>query len=77
KQTYFFSSLSLFLSRITICTGTLSKPPQFVIMSNSSKGVHFSYQRYLTNRFRDGLGLDKVPVQIVIRDKNRDREEKK
>ncbi|MBU1987000.1 MAG: ribosome biogenesis GTPase Der, partial [Proteobacteria bacterium] len=54
-----------------------TKPPQFVIMSNSSKGVHFSYERYLTNRFRDGLGLDKVPVQIVIRDKNRDKEEKK
>lgn len=53
-----------------------TKPPQFVIMSNSSKGVHFSYQRYLTNRYREGLGLDKVPVQIVIRDKNREKEKK-
>lgn len=53
-----------------------TKPPQFVIMSNSSKGVHFSYQRYLTNRFREGLGLDKVPIRLVIRDKNREKEKK-
>ncbi len=46
-------------------------------MSNSSKGVHFSYERYLTNRFRDGLGLDKIPIQLYIRDKNRDKKGKK
>ncbi len=46
-----------------------SSPPKFVIMSNSSKGVHFSYERYLKNRFRDGLGLDKIPIQLFIRDK--------
>ena len=46
-----------------------TKPPLFVVMSNSSKGVHFSYQRYLINRFRDGLGLDKIPVRLIFRDK--------
>ncbi len=54
-----------------------SRPPKFVVMSNSSKGVHFSYERYLVNRFRDGLGLDKVPIQLFIRDKNRDKKKKK
>ncbi|MBU0961026.1 MAG: ribosome biogenesis GTPase Der [Proteobacteria bacterium] len=54
-----------------------SRPPKFVVMSNSSKGVHFSYERYLVNRFRDGLGLDKVPLQLFIRDKNRDNKNKK
>ncbi len=49
-------------------------PPKFVIMTNSSKGVHFSYERYLMNRFRDGLGLDKVPIQIFFRDKTGQRE---
>ena len=44
-------------------------PPKFVLMTNSSKGVHFSYKRYLTNRFRDGLGLDKVPIQLIFKDK--------
>ena len=49
------------------------RPPKFVVMSNSSKGVHFSYERYLVNRFREGLGLDKVPLQLFIRDKNREK----
>ncbi len=51
-------------------------PPKFVIMTNSYKGVHFSYQRYLTNRFREGLGLDKIPVKLIFRDKSRQRGER-
>jgi GTP-binding protein len=53
-----------------------SRPPKFVVMSNSSKGVHFSYERYLVNRFREGLGLDKVPLQLFIRDKNREKKKR-
>lgn len=45
-------------------------PPRFVIMTNSSKGVHFSYKRYLANRYRDGLGLDKVPIQLIFKEKS-------
>ncbi len=52
------------------------RPPKFVVMSNSSKGVHFSYERYLVNRFREGLGLDKVPLQLFIRDKNREKKKR-
>ncbi len=50
-----------------------TRPPMFVVMTNSYKGVHFSYQRYLVNRFRDGLGLDKVPVKIIFKDKKDQR----
>lgn len=53
-----------------------SRPPKFVVMSNSAKGVHFSYERYLVNRFREGLGLDKVPIQLFIRDKNREKKKR-
>ncbi len=56
-----------YTSQIGIC------PPRFVIMTNSYKGVHFSYKRYLTNRFRDGLGLDKVPIQLIFKDKREQR----
>lgn len=48
-------------------------PPKFVVMTNSYKGVHFSYQRYLKNRFREGLDLDKVPIQLIFRDKREQR----
>ena len=46
-----------------------TQPPKFVIMTNSSKGVHFSYERYLINRYREGLELDKVPIQIIFKEK--------
>jgi GTP-binding protein len=45
-------------------------PPMFVVMTNSAKGVHFSYQRYLMNRYRDGLGLDKVPIKMIFKEKS-------
>ncbi len=50
-----------------------SRPPKFVVMTNSQKGIHFSYQRYLVNRYREGLGLDKVPLQLFFRDKSSQR----
>lgn len=45
-------------------------PPRFVVVTNDPKGIHFSYQRYLVNAFRDGLGLDRVPVQIFFRERS-------
>lgn len=48
-------------------------PPTFVIMTNSYKGVHFSYKRYLVNRYRDGLDLDRVPLRLIFKDKKEQR----
>ncbi len=45
-------------------------PPRFVVVTNDPDGVHFSYQRYLTNCFREGLGLDRVPVQLFFRERS-------
>lgn len=45
-------------------------PPSFAVITNSPKGVHFSYQRYLKNRFRDGLGLDRVPVRLLFKERS-------
>lgn len=54
-----------------------SRPPTFVVMTNSSKGVHFSYQRYLVNRYREGLGLDRVPLRLIFKDKAQQRERRR
>ena len=54
-----------------------SEPPTFIVMTNSYKGVHFSYERYLTNRYREGLGLDKVPVRLIFKDKKDQRQKKR
>ncbi len=47
-----------------------TRPPRFIVMTNSYKGVHFSYQRYLANRFREGLGLDRVPVRLFFKERS-------
>jgi len=54
-----------------------SSPPTFVIISNSSKGVHFSYERYLINQFRQGLELDRVPLRLIFKKKKDRRSRKK
>jgi GTP-binding protein len=45
-------------------------PPLFAVISNDPKGIHFSYQRYLTNCFREGLGLNQVPVRLLFRERS-------
>lgn len=48
-----------------------TKPPTFAVVANYPQGVHFSYHRYLTNQFRMGLGLEKIPVRIVLKERKR------
>lgn len=48
-------------------TQSASKPPTFICFANYPKAVHFSYQRYLTNRIREETGLDKVPIRLIFR----------
>lgn len=45
-------------------------PPSFAVVANAPKGIHFSYQRFLKNRFREGLGLDRVPVRLVFKERS-------
>jgi GTP-binding protein len=47
------------------------KPPTFAVVANYPQGVHFSYHRYLTNQFRKGLGLEKTPVRILLKERKR------
>ncbi len=45
-------------------------PPSFAVVANFPKGIHFSYQRYLKNRFREGLGLDLIPIRLFFRERS-------
>jgi GTPase len=45
-------------------------PPLFAVVANDPKGIHFSYQRYLANAFREGLGLDRVPIRLLFRERS-------
>lgn len=43
------------------------RPPTFVLFSNRPDDIHFSYQRYLTNSFREKFGFDRVPIRIQFK----------
>jgi GTPase len=48
-----------------------TKPPTFVIFANYPKGVHFSYHRFLVNRFRAELGLGLSPIKLIFKERQR------
>jgi len=48
-------------------TQVATKPPTFVLFVNYPEAVHFSYRRYLTNKIREGAGLDITPVKVMFR----------
>jgi len=43
-----------------------SQPATFVLNVNNPKLVHFSYQRYLENKLRQGFGFRGVPLKLVF-----------
>jgi len=52
-------------------TQIATKPPTIVCFVNYPEAVHFSYQRYLVNRVRHETGLDKTPVRLFFRKRER------
>lgn len=50
-----------------------TSPPTFVVIANAPKGIHFSYERYLINQFREGLGLDRTPIRLIFKERSKRR----
>lgn len=40
------------------------RPPTFVLFTNSPKGLHFSYERYLINRLRETFDFFATPIRV-------------
>lgn len=57
--------------RFYYATQVSAKPPTFVCFVNYPEGIHFSYKRYLINQIREQTGLDKTPIRIVFRQRER------
>ena len=55
-------------------TQVRSDPPTFMIFVNNPKLVHFTYRRFLENRFREVYGFSGTPIRFVF--KGRDRNAK-
>ena len=44
-----------------------TKPPTFVLFVNDPNYMHFSYHRYLENRFRSAFMLEGTPIKLILR----------
>ena len=52
-------------------TQVSKRPPTVVCFVNHPKAVHFSYKRFLINQLRKHAGLDKTPIRIIFRQRER------
>jgi GTP-binding protein len=43
-----------------------SQPATFILQVNDPRLVHFSYQRYLENKLRQGFGFGGVPLKLIF-----------
>lgn len=53
-------------------TQTTVRPPTFTIFTNSPDDIHFSYERYLQNAFRDAFGFEGVPIRLKFRGRGKE-----
>lgn len=55
--------------KIQYITQASVAPPTFVLFVNDGALMHFSYLRYLENRFRDSVDFSGTPIKFIIRGK--------
>ncbi|MCS7080265.1 MAG: ribosome biogenesis GTPase Der [Chloracidobacterium sp.] len=53
--------------KVHYVTQARSVPPTFVLFTNSTKKLHFSYLRYVENRLRENFDFFATPLRIVSR----------
>jgi GTP-binding protein len=47
------------------------RPPSFVIFTNQPENIHFSYERYIINQFREAFGFNGVPLRLMFRGRDK------
>ena len=53
--------------KIYYATQARVNPPTFVFFVNNTDAVHFSYERYLENRFREAFGFEGTTIRLQFR----------
>ena len=56
--------------KINYATQISAAPPIFAIFCNHPDLLHFSYIRYLENKFREAFGFEGCPIEFVVNKKN-------
>ena len=60
------------LIKINYATQVSVAPPKFVLFCNYPELIHFSYARYIENKFREAFGFDGSPIMISFESKSSD-----
>ncbi len=60
--------------KINYATQVSTAPPKFVLFCNYPELIHFSYARYIENKFREAFGFDGSPILISFEKKNADKD---
>lgn len=60
--------------KIYYATQSVTNPPTFVLFVNDETLMHFSYQRFLENRFRQAFGFEGTPIRFVLRERGKDED---
>lgn len=55
---------------ITFAKQVESKIPTFLLFVNNKNYAHFTYIRYLENKFRETFDFSGTPINLILRDKN-------
>lgn len=50
-------------------------PPTIVVKCNVAKEIQESYKRYLSHRLREDLGFDEIPLRVIYRGKDENKED--
>jgi GTPase len=58
--------------KIYYITQAMVSPPMFVLFTNQTKPLHFSYQRFLENRLRAEFDFEGTPIRFTQRLKKRE-----
>ena len=53
--------------KLYYCAQVHQGPPRFVLFTNLTSELHFSYLRYLENTLRSALSLEGVPIRVMIK----------
>ena len=55
--------------RLYYATQVRTAPPTIMVSCNDPDAIHFSYRRYLVNKFREAFTVQGTPVRLVFRGK--------
>ncbi len=63
--------------RVMYVTQSSVAPPTFVLFTNTTTKLHFSYERFLENRLREAYGFFGNPIRIQVRGRKDSRAERR